>query len=56
MHDGDDAGEVCLFQKLRVEDFVLLADVGKVSEASEMEVVKLFFMSSIWDPGFRVVE
>ena len=55
-HDGNDAGKVCLPQDLRVGDFVLPADVEKVSEASEMEVVKLFFMLSICGPGFRAVE
>lgn len=42
-HDGYDAREVCLLQDLRVGYFVLPADVGKGSEASEVEVVKLFF-------------
>ena len=40
-HDGNDARKVCLLQDLRAEGLVLPADVEKVSEASEMEVVKL---------------
>ena len=54
--DANDAGKVCLLQNLRVRDRVLPADVEKVSEASEMELVKMVFMSCICGPGFRAVE
>ena len=40
-HVGNDAGKVCLLQDLRVGCFVLPADVEKVSDKSESEVVKL---------------
>ena len=55
-HGGDDAREVCLFQDLRVGDFVLPADVEKIAEASEVEMVQLFFMPSVRGPGFRAIE
>ena len=55
-HGGDDAREVCLFQDLRVGDFVLSADVEKIAEATEVEMVQLFFMPSVRGPGFRAVE
>ena len=56
VHGGDDAREVCLFQDFRVGDFVLPADVEKIAEASEVEMVQLFFMPSVRGPGFRAVE
>ena len=31
-------------------------DVENISEASVMEVLKLFFISSICGPGFRAIE
>ena len=38
-HDGNDvASKVCLLQDLLVGDFVLPADVEKITEAPEMEV------------------
>lgn len=40
-HDGNEAENVCLLQDLRVGSLVLSADVEKVSEASEMGLVKL---------------
>ena len=55
-HGGGDAREVCLFQDLCVGDFVLPADVEKIAEASEVEMVQLFFMPSVRGPGFRAVE
>ena len=55
-HGGDDAREVCLSQDLRVGDFVLPADVEKIAEASEMQMVQLFFMPSVRGLGFRAVE
>ena len=51
-HGGGDAREVCLFQDLRARDFVLPGDVEKIVEASEVEMVQLFFMSSVRGPGF----
>ena len=54
-HDGNVAGNVCLIQDLRVEDLFLPADTEKVSKASEIDVISLFFMSSLCDPGFRAV-
>ena len=53
---GDDAREVCLSQNLRIGDFVLPVDVQKIAEASEVEMVQLFFMSSVCVPGFRAVQ
>ena len=50
--DGGDAGEVCLLQNLYIGDFVLPADVKKVAEASEVEVVEDLFMPSVHSPGF----
>ena len=38
-HGGGDARKFCLFQDLRVGDFVLPADVEKIAEASEVEMV-----------------
>ena len=38
-HDGNDARKVCLLQDPCVRDFVQPADVEKITEASEMEVV-----------------
>ena len=55
-HDGNDVGKVCLPLDLHARDFVLPADVEKVSEVSEIEVVMLFFMSSLCGAGFRTVE
>ena len=50
--DGGDAGGVCPRQNLCIGDFVLLADVKEVAEASEMEVVEDLFMPSVHSPGF----
>ena len=36
-HDGNDSRKVCLLQDPRARDFVQLADVEKITEASEME-------------------
>lgn len=38
-HDDNDARKVCLRQYLLVGDFVLPADVEKITGPSEMEVV-----------------
>ena len=51
-HGGGDAREVCLFKDLRARDFVLPGDVEKIVEESEVEMVQLFFMSSVRGPGF----
>ena len=50
--NGGDAGEVCPLQNLCIGDFVLPADVKKVAEASEMEVVEDLFMPSVHSLGF----
>ena len=54
-HDGNDAGNASLIQDLRIGDLFLPADTEKVSKASEIDVISLFFMSSLCDPGFRAV-
>ena len=38
-HDGNDARKVCLLQDLVIGDFFLPADVEKITEASQIEVV-----------------
>ena len=55
-HGGGDARGACLFQDLRVGYFVLPADVEKIAEESEVELVQSFFMPSEHGPGFRAVE
>lgn len=38
-NDANDARNVCLLQDLHVGDFILPADVEKITEAYEMELV-----------------
>ena len=54
--DSNDAGKVCLPQDFRLGDLLLPVDVEMVLEASEMEVVKLFVMSSTCSPDCIAVE
>ena len=46
-HDGNEAGDFRTLKNFSIRDFVILPDVGNVSKASGMEIVRLFFMVAI---------
>ena len=56
VHGGDGTWDVCTLQDLRVGDFVLPADVKKVTETSEMEVIDLPRMPFVQGPCFTAIE
>ena len=53
---GGDAREIYLFQDIRVGGSVLPADVEKIAEVSEVEMVQSFFMPTVRGRGFLAVE